>query len=45
MEFVFIMKISMDVMPLLSVLIVYIVLYLHMVRGSGERILACTVGS
>jgi len=45
MEFVFIMKLSMDVMPLLSILIVYTVLYLHMVRGSGERILAYTVGS
>jgi hypothetical protein len=41
----FIVKLSMDVMPLLSILIVYTVLYLHMVLGSGERILAYSVGS
>jgi len=45
MEFMFFMKLSMDVMPLFSYLIIYTVRYLHMVHGSSERILAYSVGS
>jgi len=45
-NFMFIMKLSMNVMPLLSILIVYaVLLYLYMVHGSSERILTYSVGS
>jgi len=45
-NFMLIMKLSMNAMPLLSILTVYtVLLYLYMVHGSSERILTYSVGS